>query len=466
MINREILNLEREILLNKLKELDTKMGFSLRKKKGYVLMFINNKFFVRYVDDKTGKYIPLKRSLETDDREEAEKRAVKYREAFIADYYNKKSGVKDIYELFSNYYKLDKSPYLQEQLKREDRTLSPTIIKKYDGYMNNHFIPFLKENKFTKMIEINNLEIIKSFQDYLLAKNISAHTINTNITNGVIKPVYESVLKDKSCFNTSRKYSLKAKKQKQTGVPPQEKTIFILNNLDLWKMYRKDKIKNEKTYKKYRLFCLISVTTGLREGEVFYLQKSNLIKVEGVPYLEVTEKDKNGKGLKTDNSKRKVPLPLITVDALLDYINENKIEDFLFCKNESMKIDVNAFQYSSQQLFAHSGFNLQEMKDKKYHFHSLRLMYNTLINRSELKEDIIEHFMGHQVDMNSMKERYNNRNDLDDKFYAEQGRIVINYFKKLFSNDITYSSSLEDVEFKDKRGILKYTTYVIGEPIN
>jgi hypothetical protein len=117
-----------------------------------------------------------------------------------------------------------------------------------------------------------------------------------------------------------------------------------------------------------------------------------------------------------------------------------------------MKIDVNAFQYSSQQLFAHSGFNLQDMKDKKYHFYSLRLMYNTLINRSELKEDIIEHFMGHKVDMNSMKERYNNRNDLDDKFYAEQGRIVIDYFKKLFSNEIIYSSSLNEVEFKDKRG--------------
>jgi hypothetical protein len=243
MLDQEILSLQRELLLEKLKDIDTQMSsVSIKKNKGYTLIFVNEKYHVRYIDAATGKYIPMKRSLNTADRDEANKKAIKYREGLIADYYRKKSGVKDIYELFSNYYKPDKSVHSQVQIKRNDRPLSPDIIKKYDGYMNNHWIPFLKEHKYTKIQEINNLDIIKSFQDYLLNKKISAKTINSNIINGVIKPVFDAVLKEKSCFNTNTKYNLKADKQEQTGVILQRTTLFVLKNLDLWKLYKKNKI--------------------------------------------------------------------------------------------------------------------------------------------------------------------------------------------------------------------------------
>ncbi|GHV08213.1 hypothetical protein FACS189485_19460 [Spirochaetia bacterium] len=128
---------------------------SLRPKKGYTLRFLNGKFFVQYIDAKTGKYLPLKRSLGTSDREEAEKRAAKFRDAFIEDYERKKSGVKDIYELFSNFWKPEKSTHLREMMKRNQGPASSEIIKKYDGYMNNHFIDFLEQNNFTKINEIN-----------------------------------------------------------------------------------------------------------------------------------------------------------------------------------------------------------------------------------------------------------------------------------------------------------------------
>jgi hypothetical protein len=87
VIDQEILSLQRELLLGKLKDIDKQMGsVSFRPKKGYTLRFLNGKFFVQYVDTETGKYLPLKRSLDTADRVEADKRAVEYREAFIDDY--------------------------------------------------------------------------------------------------------------------------------------------------------------------------------------------------------------------------------------------------------------------------------------------------------------------------------------------------------------------------------------------
>ncbi|GHU04714.1 hypothetical protein FACS1894147_10120 [Spirochaetia bacterium] len=75
-------------------------------------------------------------------------------------------------------------------------------------------------------------------------------------------------------------------------------------------------------------------------------------------------------------------------------------------------------------------------------------------------EDIVEYFMGHKVDMSSMKERYNNRNDLDDSFFQKYGKIVIGFFNNI--KDI-YPYSMKEVSFIDKRGNSQtYTTPVIG----
>ncbi|GHV61772.1 hypothetical protein AGMMS49587_06810 [Spirochaetia bacterium] len=459
MLDHEILSLQRELLLNKLMEVDKQMGsVSLRPKKGYTLMFRNGIYYVRYYNEETKKDLPMNRTLNTGDKEEAEKRAIQYKEAFIADYYRKKSRVKDIYGLFSNFYKLEKSTYLQDQIKRGDRALSPAIIKKYDGYMNNHWIPFLKEHGIKRIEEITLEGTIKAFQDYLLDKGISKKTINTNIINGVIKPVFDTVMKDKNIFNTNTKYNLKGAKQEQTGTTPQAKTLFLLNNPDLWQLYRNGKVMNGRTYKKYRLWCLLSATTGLREGEIFYLRKTDFDKIKDVPYLFVNNDD--GRNLKTENAKRKVPLPAITLNAIREYIDENQVKDYLFCKNTSSNIDTKGFMYAFLHLAAHLGYTQKDLIDKNLRFHSLRVFYKTLLNRSELKEDIVEYLMGHKIDMGSMKERYNNRNDLDDAFFVKYGKTVINYFNEHMKENFTHTT--KEVKFKDKRGkFQQYTTHVL-----
>jgi integrase len=463
MIDQEMLTLQRQILLDKLMEIDKQTAnASLRKRKGYTLMNRGGIWFVRYYDPKVKKDIPMNRSLNTTDRKEADILAVKYKESFIADYYRKKNKIKDIFELFSNYYKPEKSTYLQEQLKRGDRKLSQDIIKKYDSYMNNHWIPFLKENKITRIEEITLDGTIKSFQDYLLNKGISKKTINTNIINGVIKPVFNTVMKDKNIFDTKQKYNLKGAKQEQTGATPQAKTLFLLNNPELWKLYRNNKVMNESTYKKYRLWCLLSATTGLREAEIFHLRISDFEMIQGVPFVFV--RDDDGRNLKTENAKRKVPVPSITLKAIKEYNDENNVKDYLFCNNPNSGIDTKGFMFAFQQLSAHLGYSRQDMIDKNLRFHSLRVFFKTLSNTSELKEDVVEYFMGHKIDMGSMKERYNNRNDLDDAFFAKYGKILIDYFSRSLKHDFTYT--MKEVEFKDKRGkIQTYTTPVLDDDL-
>ncbi|GHV81128.1 hypothetical protein AGMMS49944_29190 [Spirochaetia bacterium] len=457
-------------------ELGSSNNFSLKKKNYYTLMLINGIYHVRYYDVKTKKEIPMKRTLNTSNRKEADELAVKYRDAFITDYYRKKTGIKNVIELFSNYYKPEKSTYLQNQLERGDRKLSPEIIKKYDGFMNNHFIPFLKENKITR-IEAITMDTIKLFQDFLIKRGISRNTINKNIISGVIEPVFNAVKKEKSIFNTNIKINLKGEKQKQTGPLPQEAAMFLLNNLDLWKLYKKEKIDNphfqwrgtenlstlkkvmnEKTYKKYRLWCLISATTGLRVGEIFYLRKTDIKVIQAVPYLFVSESD--GRNLKTESSTRKVPIPPMTIKALQEYAEEYKIKDYFFCTSPETKIDTKGFMYAMQQMAAHLGYSRQDMKDNAYRFHSLRVLYKTLLNRSELlKEDIVEYYMGHKVDMSSMKERYNNRNALDDSFFQKYGKIANDFFKSL---DKVFPYDMKEVSFIDKRGNTQtYITPVI-----
>jgi hypothetical protein len=156
---------------------------------------------------------------------------------------------------------------------------------------------------------------------------------------------------------------------------------------------------------------------------------------------------------------------------------ENMIEDYLFCKDSSFTIDTRGFSYAFQQLSAHLGYSRQDMKDKNLRFHSLRVFYKTFLNRSELKEDIIEYFMGHKIDMGSMKERYNNRNDLDDDFFARFGNTVIDYFdteikgkQRITKNrlsgktPITFTHTMEEVEFTEKRkNTQKYITAVIED---
>jgi hypothetical protein len=135
-------------------------------------------------------------------------------------------------------------------------------------------------------------------------------------------------------------------------------------------------------------------------------------------------------GLKTENSARKVPIPEMTLEALNEYIEENKITDYLFYSG-SKTIHYNMFGFASKQFGAHCGYTEKELKEKIFRFYSLRHFYITMLERSSIKSDIIKYFSGHSVNIHNMNENYNNKEDLDDIFYEESGLQVIKYVNDL-----------------------------------
>ena len=477
-MNIAIIELQRELLLNQLMEVENQLNDSGIKKgkQGFTLFMRNGVYYVKYADLQTGKQIPTNRCLFTADRKKAETLAIKYRESFIKSYYDRKNKVKDIIAFFGDYYKLEKSTYLQELLKKGERKISESVIKKYDKVINTYFIPFLKENKITRMNEIT-IKKLKDFQLFLLenginrktGEKITADTIN-DYMSGAVKPIFSNlymkgVIKE-TPFTKDKDFRFnlpESKTKKRRGILPIYETLAVLMNKEMWKLYKTENdiksgvIANEKRYKKSRLICLLIATCGLRNSEIFMLKKDNIIKIRRTPFIDVVNSRIGEEGLKTENAKRKVPIPAITLQALNEYIEENNITDYLFYKG-SKYIDSHLFSFTENQSGALCGYTEKELKEKNIVFYSFRHLFKTALQRSHIKDDLIEYFMGHSVNVRNMNENYNNREDLDDIFFEENGLKVIEYIDDLCEKVkekyelLPAYTHIEQVSLTDKRG--------------
>jgi len=445
-VNIKIIELQRELLLNQLMEVETQLnelGIK-RNKKGYTLFIRNGLYYVKYTDLQTGKQIPTNRCLKTADRKEAEKEAVMCRESYIKSYYDKKTGIKDIIKLFGEYYNLEKTGYLQEVLKRNERKMREKNIKLYNGFIHNYFLPFLNENKITKINEIT-IQCLRAFQSYLIDKGISPQTINDRIACA-IKPIFNNLLLKgvikQTPFIENAKFNLpESETRHRRHILTIYETLMALWDKEIWKLYKTkedikiDKIANPDHYKKYRLLCLLTATCGLRDAEVFMLRKENIIKIRRANFLNVVNSRIDKTGVKTIAGKRKVPIPTITYNALQEYIEENNITDYLFYTG-GKTIQYNNFWFAKNQFGCHCGLNEKELKDRHFDFYSFRHFYKTMLNRSNIKDDIIEYFMGHKVDFSKVNENYNSIEDLDDEFFQTIGLKVVKYIDKQFQKAI------------------------------
>jgi hypothetical protein len=59
-----------------------------------------------------------------------------------------------------------------------------------------------------------------------------------------------------------------------------------------------------------------------------------------------------------------------------------------------------------------------------------------MLNTSEIKESMVEYFMGHKVNVRDMSKNYNSIEDLDDLFFEENGLKIIEYIDELFEKVI------------------------------
>jgi hypothetical protein len=265
-MNTAIIELQRDLLLDQLMELENQLNENGTKKgkKGFTLFMRNGFFYVKYTDLQTGKQIPTNRRLDTADREEAENLAVILRESILKSYYDYKNGIINLPKFFSEYYQLEKSTYLQEVLKTGQRKIAKKQIGLYNGFVNNYFLPFLNQNKITKLNEIT-LSRLKDFQSFLVEKGLNPNTINDRI-DGAIKPIFSNlfikgVIKA-TPFTKNLDYHFNLPEnetRKRVHTLPIYQTLKVLIDKEIWKLYKtredigKNKIANKKHYKKYRL---------------------------------------------------------------------------------------------------------------------------------------------------------------------------------------------------------------------
>jgi integrase len=481
-MNIEIIELQRELLLNQLMEVENLLNDNGIKKgkQGFTLFMRNGVFYVKYTDLQTGKQIPTNKNLHTTDRAEAETLAKKLRQSIIKSYYDKKNKVKDIITFFGDYYKLEKSTYLQEALKTGQIKISKPIIKHYEGFINNYFLPFLKENGIKRLNEIT-IKRLKDFQSYLLDNGLKPKTINNNI-NGAVKPVFTNLLLNgvikETPFTKNLDYRFNLPESESRNRPHilnKSETLPVLLDKEIWKLYKtkediaKDKIANPTHYKKYRLLCLLMATTGLRNAEIFMLRKENLIKIRRTYFIDVVNSRIEDEGLKTESSKRKVPIPAITLEALNEYIAENNITDYLFYTG-SKTIHYNMFGFAKNQFGSHCGYTEKELKDKNIDFYSFRHFYKTMLTHSNIKDSIVEYFMGHSVNVRNMNENYTHIEDLDDQFFKETGLKVIEHIDNRFQNVmnkldlLSVHTHIEQVSLTDNKNKTKtYYTNVLND---
>jgi integrase len=345
----------------------------------------------------------------------------------------------------------------------------------------------LIENKIKRLNQIT-IKTLKDFQYCLIEKKnkkgerlLSNGTINDRI-DGALKPIFTNLLLQ-GIIKTSPfigvKFNLpESDTENRLDILPIYKTYSVLHNADIWRLYKsesdiiKNKIANLRHYKKYRLICLLSATCGLRDAEIFYLRKSYLIKIRRVPFLEIvnSHNPKKEQGLKTENSKRKVPVPTITLQALNEYIAENNITDYLFYSG-SGGIHYNMFGFTKNNFACHCGYNEKEIADKNFDFYSFRHLYKSIFNGSGIDENIVEYFFGHKTDLRKMNQRYNNRESLDEEFFETFGLQVIEFIDDLFLRVLkkydllpsTYTH-IEQVSLTDNKNITRnYYTEVLDD---
>jgi predicted transposase YbfD/YdcC len=116
-------------------------------------------YAVRYKDE-NGKWLPTKKSTDTDNETLAIAFAIENKEKIIQDYYihkekihTKKDG-KDFYRMLENYYS-DDSKYLQDDYANNKRIIVKKNRTEYNGVIKMYFIPYFKEKKINSVKEIN-----------------------------------------------------------------------------------------------------------------------------------------------------------------------------------------------------------------------------------------------------------------------------------------------------------------------
>lgn len=375
--------------LKELKEYNKKFSDPYEPK-GYYLIKIDNKklgfvYYVRYIKD--GKLIPSRWCTHTNDEKAARNFAVVNREEILKKYYERsvvKKPTVELYTVMKSFY-AENSTYLKVSAQR-GRTLGEDTRKIYQGFMTNHWIPYLRKNGIKSFDEID-VCFLSRFQNYLLSKNIMAQTINHYIS--YISQIFAHLLTEGHVKSNPCKGlpPIKITEEKETGCYEITKIKGVFNKR--W--------GNRKSY----LLCMLIYTTNMRNSEIEKIQVKDIIAMDKYHFIDISKS-------KSKNGVRIVPLHNFVYQKLISFVHKNNFRenDYIFSDN-GRKLGSKIYFKAYTELAKFTGYSIEKLKEENITFYSGRHFWKTLMNSEELG-DIEEYLMGHKI-TNDVAKRYNHK---------------------------------------------------------
>ena len=138
---------------------------------------------------------------------------------------------------------------------------------------------------------------------------------------------------------------------------------------------------------------LIALYSGMRMGEIVQLLVADIRQEAGVWYFDVNEGEEDEKALKTDSSKRRVPVHSVLIEAgLLGLVKQKSAGDRIFTDIQRGNDGYFSHNFSkwygrySRKIGAHTS---------KTAFHSFRHTFKDALQRAEVQEYISKALLGH-----------------------------------------------------------------------
>ena len=285
----------------------------------------------------------------------------------------------------SNLWDYDKSPYIQRRNKEKAGSIHRVHARDILSALNNHCFPYLPENlKLSDFLPAYAEQI----KDRMLNEGKSASTIN-KVLIGVRVALSEAYRLGYISSDIAGRIQ---------SVPINSADKPILKKTEVMKLLSfLDASTTKGTYERARyLIPAIAVYTGMRQGEIIALQKSDIALSatdDESSILFITHSYNRLDGIKsTKNNKSKtVPIPTPLCKEILSYADASR-NNFIFYNLSDIKKPISADTVRDWFKEALSAIGIDE--NRGIVFHSLRHCFASFFN-GELSDEDRKTTLGH-----------------------------------------------------------------------
>ncbi|EJS59957.1 site-specific integrase [Bacillus cereus] len=312
----------------------------------------------------------------------------KRRQKWFSGYKTKKEAEKDVAKkitelnegTFIEPSKITLKDYLLEWLKVKEMEVDKSTYGGYECIVLKHLIPALGKNN------LNKLNVIQIQQFY---RNLTEKLSNSRIIliHRILNTALNQAVAQNLIITNPARFAAKPKKEStsiQTWTEEEVKT-FLLHSQN----------------SRYHTGYILAITTGMRLGEVLGLRWQDVDFDNHTVTINQTlgHDNKIKQSAKSNSSKRTLPIPIETINALKEH--------HLFIKKEKLRFG-NAYSDSNLIVCTMSGnfvyrdyFRkcyykiIQKANVPKIKFHDLRHTHATLLLKQGVNPKIVSERLGH-----------------------------------------------------------------------